>query len=254
MAARVRADQLVFEQGLAESREKAKSLIMAGRIVAPTPHKLLKPGQLLSPDTRFELKPAMDYVSRGAHKLLTILDAFALDVSGLICLDAGSSTGGFTDCLLQRGAARVYSIDVGKNQLHEKLRSDPRVISMEGINLRYAQPELVPEQIDMLTGDVSFISLTHILPSCVTWLKPGAMVAVLIKPQFELSPEKVHKGIVRNEEYRLEAVNKVVDFCTGTLNFTLAGVRPARIKGPKGNQEYMALFNYQEPQQADRGA
>lgn len=244
MPARIRADQLVFEQGLAESREKAKSLIMAGRVLfpGPDPLKAFKPGQLFPAETRFELKPGQDYVSRGAHKLLTILDAFAIDVTGLVCMDAGASTGGFTDCLLQRGASRVHAIDVGKNQLHEKLRADPRVISQEGVNLRYAQPDLLPEKVDFFTGDLSFISLTHILPACVQFLKPGAGVALLIKPQFELSPEKVQRGVVRREEYRQEAVRKIVDFCEKELDFSLAGILPARLKGPKGNQEYMAWF------------
>lgn len=242
MAPRVRADQLVFAQGLAESREKAKSLIMAGRVVALGSVQLLKPGQLFPLDTSFELKAGQDYVSRGAHKLLTILDAYSLDVSGLVCVDAGASTGGFTDCLLQRGAARVYAIDVGRNQLHEKLRADPRVISMEGVNLRHAPPELITEKVDLLTGDVSFISLAHILPPCAVWLKPGALAAVLVKPQFELSPDKVDKGVVRKDKYRQEAVAKIVDFCTVSLGFSLIGVRPAKIRGPKGNQEYMALF------------
>lgn len=244
MAVRVRADQLVFEQGLAESREKAKSLIMAGRVLAPglAQQKPLKPGQLFPADFRFELKPGKDYVSRGAHKLLTLLEAFNLDVSGLVCLDAGASTGGFTDCLLQRGASRVYAVDVGKNQLHEKLRADWRVISMEGVNLRHAPPDLMPEQVDLVAGDVSFISLCHILPTCCQWLKPHGQVAVLIKPQFELTPEKVHKGVVRKEADRQEAVRKIVSFCEMELGLRPCGVVPAKITGPKGNQEYMALF------------
>lgn len=244
MAVRARADQLVFEQGLAESREKARSLIMAGRVLAPglVQQKPLKPGQLFPADFRFELKPGQDYVSRGAHKLLTLLEAFKLDVSCQVCLDAGASTGGFTDCLLQRGASRVYAVDVGKNQLHEKLRADPRVISMEGVNLRHAPPDLLPEQVDLVTGDVSFISLCHILPTCCQWLKPQGQVAVLIKPQFELTPEKVHKGVVRNEADRQDAVRKIVNFCETELALQTRGVVPARITGPKGNQEYMALF------------
>lgn len=242
MAPRIRADQLLFEQGLVESREKAKSLIMAGRACAFGFSRPLKPGLLLPPTTIFQLKPGQDYVSRGAYKLLTILEAFALDVSGMVCMDAGASTGGFTDCLLQRGAARVYAVDVGKNQLHEKLRVNPAVISIEGVNLRYAPIDLIPEKVDLLTGDVSFISLTHILPVCARWLKPEALTAILIKPQFELTPDKIQKGVVRKEEFRQEAIKKIVDFCASELDFDLLQVVPAKIKGPKGNQEYMALF------------
>ncbi|MBD5641664.1 MAG: TlyA family RNA methyltransferase [Desulfovibrio sp.] len=244
MKARIRADQLVFEQGLAESREKAKSLIMAGRVLlqGPAVSGPLKPGRLLPPDTVFELKPGRDFVSRGAYKLATILDALNLDVTGFVCLDAGASTGGFTDCLLQRGAAKVYAVDVGKNQLHEKLRADARVISMEGVNLRTAPPGLLPEKVDLVTGDVSFISLTHILPVCSQWAKPGARAAILIKPQFELGPEKVHKGVVRNDADRLLAVEKIIRFCEDSLGWHAELALPAKIRGPKGNQEYMALF------------
>lgn len=247
MSGRVRADQLLFEQGLAESREKAKSLIMAGRALLPGLSRPLKPGMMLPADSRFELKPGKDYVSRGAHKLLTILDAFDLDVSGLVCVDAGASTGGFTDCLLQRGAKRVYAIDVGKNQLHEKLKMDDRVISYEGVNLRYAPADLLPEKADFLTGDVSFISLTHILPACDQWLKSDALIAILIKPQFELEPAKVRKGVVHKQEWRDEAVAKITGFCESGLGYGLIGVLPARIRGPKGNQEYMALFKKNGP-------
>lgn len=242
----MRADQLAFDQGLAESREKAKSLIMAGKIVyasgPQTSRPIQKPGQACTTDTLLALLPGEQFVSRGAYKLQTILDACKLDVNGLCCLDAGASTGGFTDLLLQRGAKKVYAIDVGKNQLHEKLLHDPRVISLEGVNLRYASPDLVPEKIDFLTGDLSFISLTLVLPACKNWLAPEAMAALLIKPQFELSPAEVEKGVVRKEENRKKAVDKIVDFCTQDLGWSLVQTLPSAIRGPKGNQEYMALF------------
>ncbi|MDO5483580.1 MAG: TlyA family RNA methyltransferase, partial [Desulfovibrionaceae bacterium] len=213
-ASRQRADQLVFEQGLAESREQARRLIMAGQVVlaaaaggsplpagAP-PLRVPKPGQPYPPGTRFALLARQQYVSRGAYKLLTILEHFHLDVTGLICLDAGASTGGFTDCLLQHGAARVYAVDVGHNQLHEKLRQDARVVSLEGVNLRHAGPELLPEPVQLIVADVSFISLTLILPPCMRWLAPGGQVATLIKPQFELGPGETVKGVVRDEAAR----------------------------------------------------
>lgn len=253
---RQRADQLAFEQGLAESREQARRLIMAGQIVlSPTgpdgepllppgapPQRVPKPGHPYPTETRFALLESERYVSRGAYKLLTILDHFHLDVSALVCLDAGASTGGFTDCLLQRGAARVYAVDVGRNQLHEKLRADSRVVSLEGVNLRHAPPELIPEAVDLVVADVSFISLTLVLPPCMTWLKPGGLAAVLIKPQFELGPGETVKGVVRDEAARQRAVDKILAFCAANLNLASEGVLPAAVKGPKGNQEYMALF------------
>ena len=243
---KARADQLAFEQGLAESREKAKSLIMAGRIIhASGPlqsQPVAKPGMLCPQGSLFSLLPGEQYVSRGAGKLATILDAAKLDVSGLVCLDAGASTGGFTDLLLQRGAKKVYAVDVGKNQLHEKLRADPRVISMEGVNIRHAPPELIPEKIDFLTGDLSFISLTLVLPPCAAWLAPKALAAILIKPQFELSQAELSKGVVRKEESRQKAIAKVRGFCEKELGWTLLMQVPSAIRGPKGNQEYLALF------------
>lgn len=241
---KARADQLAFEQGLAESREKAKSLIMAGRII-PINQRAgasIKPGQQFPTETLFRLLPGQEYVSRGAFKLITILDGFRLDVRDYVCLDAGASTGGFTDCLLKRGARKVYAVDVGKNQLHEKLKADPRVINLEGVNLRHASPDLIPEQVDLITGDVSFISLTLVLPPCAHWLKKDGLAALLVKPQFELSPAQVKKGVVHLEADRQKAVNKIVDFCTDSLGWTHLGTLPAQLKGPKGNQEFMTLF------------
>lgn len=243
---RIRADCLAFEQGLAQSQQEAQGLIMAGEIIIagdnPVPQKVAKPGQQLPADTKLAFLPRKAWVSRGAHKLLTLLDGCQLDVNGMVCLDAGASTGGFTDCLLQRGAKKVYAVDVGKNQLHEKLRVDPRVVSMEGVNLRHAPPDLLPEKVDLLTGDLSFISLTLILPVCVQWLKPGGLACVLIKPQFELEPCEMEKGVVRKEEFRQKAVRKIISFCVENLGMSLEKVLPSSIKGPKGNQEYMALF------------
>lgn len=260
---RQRADQLVFEQGLAESREQARRLIMAGKIalaaagpqggpllpssapLAPVP----KPGHPYPEGTRFALLEGERYVSRGAYKLLTVLEQFRLDVRGLVCLDAGASTGGFTDCLLQNNAARVYAVDVGRHQLHEKLRADPRVINLEGVNLRYAPPTLIPEPVDLVVADVSFISLTLVLPPCMIWLKPGGLAAVLIKPQFELGPGETVKGVVRDAAARQRAVDKILAFCAADLGLACEGVLPAAVKGPKGNQEYMALFRLSPPAQ-----
>lgn len=238
-----RADELVHVQGLAESRELAKRLIMAGKVAledgSESPPKVDKPGHKYPPDTLFRLVGIEPYVSRGAYKLLTAMDAFQLNVHGLVCLDAGASTGGFTDCLLQHGAEKVYAVDVGRDQLHERLRRDPRVISMEGTNLRTAPLELIPEAIDLIVADVSFISLTLVLPPCVRWLKPGGMVAALVKPQFELGPHQTDKGVVRDPVLQQQAVDKVLDFCKERLELTCRGVVPAAVKGPKGNQEYI---------------
>lgn len=241
-----RADELVHLQGLAESRELAKRLIMAGKVAVEQLNgqmaKVDKPGHKYPTGTTFALIGVERFVSRGAYKLLTALEHFQLDVAGAICLDAGASTGGFTDCLLQYGAKKVYAVDVGKQQLHERLRADPRVISMEGTNLRTAPVELIPELVDVIVGDVSFISLTLILPPCVRWLRPGGLAAVLIKPQFELGPHQTDRGVVRDPALRQQAVDKILLFSREQLGLECLGVIPSAIKGPKGNQEYIACF------------
>ncbi|WP_029898822.1 TlyA family RNA methyltransferase [Desulfohalovibrio reitneri] len=245
MAARKRADQLAFEQGLAESRERAKRLIMAGRVFLlgdGRRERVDKPGQQLPPDAVLEIEAPCPYVSRGAEKLLTAIEAFHLDVTGLVCLDAGASTGGFTDCLLQHGAARVYAVDVGRDQLHEKLLADERVVSMEGINLRLAPPDLLPGPVDLIAADLSFISLTRVLPALLPMLRPEGRMVVLIKPQFELERSEVGKGVVRDEALRQKAVDKVLAFARDELGLTSEGVVPSSITGPKGNQEFVCLL------------
>ncbi|WP_294556369.1 TlyA family RNA methyltransferase [uncultured Mailhella sp.] len=249
MIAKARADQLVFEQGLAESKEQARRLIMAGKVaLAPdeenpgkAPEPVQKPGHPYKITTRFQLVGVERFVSRGAYKLLTALEQYHIDVTGFVCLDAGASTGGFTDCLLQYGAARVYAVDVGHAQLHERLRADARVISREGVNLRTAPPELIPEPVDMIVADVSFISLTMVLPHCLRWLKEGGIAVGLIKPQFEVGPGQTVKGVVRDEALRQEAVDRVLRFMEGE-GLTCLGVTPAAIRGPKGNQEFLAYW------------
>ncbi len=253
MPAKARADQLVFEQGLAESREQARRLIMAGKVAAlpdgsrpaALPERVDKPGHAFRMGTRFELIGVERFVSRGAYKLLTALETFHIDVSGMICLDAGASTGGFTDCLLQHGAAKVYAIDVGRAQLHERLRCDARVISMEGINLRTAPHDLIPEAVDLIVADLSFISLTLVLPHCLPWLKPGGMAVCLIKPQFEVGPGQTDKGVVRDEKLRRDAVDRVLEHMRG-YGLVCLGVVPAAIKGPKGNQEFLAWWRFMD--------
>jgi 23S rRNA (cytidine1920-2'-O)/16S rRNA (cytidine1409-2'-O)-methyltransferase len=253
-AIRRRADQLVFEQGLTESRERAARLIMAGRVavapVSPSGRRearialrpVTKAGHSYPVTTRFAVTEDERFVSRGAYKLLTALRLFRIDVNGFVCLDAGASTGGFTDCLLQHGAARVYAVDVGRNQLHESLRRDTRVISLDGINLRNISPGFIPEQVDMVTADVSFISLTLVIPPCLFCLRAGGRMAVLIKPQFELGPGETVRGVVKDETARKRAVEKIVTFGTETLGLRCDGVAPADVRGARGNQEYMGVF------------
>lgn len=253
-----RADQLVFESGLAESREQARRLIMAGQVallpegdgtggpdMAAAPERVVrvdKPGHKYPVTARFELCGRERFVSRGAYKLLTAIEHFGLDVTGLVCLDAGASTGGFTDCLLQHGAARVYAVDVGHNQLHERLRTDARVVSRERVNLRTAGPDLIPERVDLVVADVSFISLTLVLTPCLQWLQPGGRVVALVKPQFEVGPGQTEKGVVRDPALRQAAVDKVVAFCRRELGLDLEGVVPSALTGPRGNQEYLAVL------------
>jgi len=240
---KARADQLLFEQGLAQSREQARRLIMAGRVFTGAPPvRVEKPGHGYAFGTLFSLAEAERFVSRGAYKLLTALEYFSIKADGCVCLDAGASTGGFTDCLLQHGAARVYAVDVGQAQLHERLQRDPRVISLEGLNLRNAPAECIPEPVDLLTADVSFISLTLVLPNCLQWLKPQGIVIALVKPQFELAPPQVKKGVVREKALQQAAVDRVCAFCETELGLRCLGVVPAAIRGPKGNQEHLACF------------
>lgn len=237
-----RADVVLAEQGLAESREKAKRLIMAGEVCllrGESKVPVAKPGQQIPRDAVLEVKEPERFVSRGGYKLLTALEHFALDVTAMTALDAGASTGGFTDCLLQHGAARVYAVDVGHGQLHWKLTRDPRVVNLERVNLRHAAPDLLPEKVDLVVADCSFISLRLILPPCLQFLKDGGQVLALVKPQFELGPEHAVKGVVRSEELQLQAVDQVQAFAATELGLAVLGSVAAGIKGPKGNQEYL---------------
>jgi len=245
VAKKQRADQLLASSGLVDSREKAKRLIMAGKVHymdngQKTP--VSKPGQQFFSDTEFTVPDDNRFVSRGAYKILTAIDEFSIDFTDKVAMDAGASTGGFTDCMLQHGAVRVYAADVGYGQLHEKLRQDERVINLERTNVRHAQPDLIPETVDVIVADVSFISLTKILPACMQFLKDNGELVVLIKPQFELGPGQTDKGVVRDEALRQQAVDMVTDFCRDELNLTIEGVVPSKILGPKGNQEYMAYM------------
>jgi 23S rRNA (cytidine1920-2'-O)/16S rRNA (cytidine1409-2'-O)-methyltransferase len=239
---KTRADLLLVERGIAESREKAKVLILAGKVFYSLDgknfHPVLKPSQTLPPSAELKVEEDLPYVSRGGLKLEQALNFFEVDPSRLVCLDVGASTGGFTDCLLQRGAKRVYAVDVGKGLLHPKLREDPRVVVLEGINARYLTPSHFSEKMDLITVDVSFISLKKVLPALKELLKDNGLIIALIKPQFELSPKEVKKGIVRDSKLHFKVVNEIWVFAKG-LGFEPLGVVESPILGAKGNKEFL---------------
>ena len=229
--------------GLAPSREQAKRLILAGDVKV-TGRRVTQPGWELKPTDQLELRQPPKFVSRGGFKLEGALETFQLDVTGLTALDVGSSTGGFTDCLLQRGAKKVFAFDVGTNQLVWKLRSDPRVVSREQINVRHLQPEDVGEEVDFIVADVSFISLTLVLPPALAVLKPGGNAVVLVKPQFELSREEVGKGgIVREPELHQKACDRIESFVRNQNGLEWRGIVESSIQGTDGNREFLAWFS-----------
>ena len=244
---KIRADRLLVELRLTESREQGARLIMAGQVQRILENRekeaVDKPGRLFPAETRLDIKKGDRFVSRGGEKLLTGLDHFSIEVSGLVALDCGASTGGFTDCLLQRGAKRVYALDVGYGQLHWKLRTDARVVNLERVNIRHAAPDLIPEAVDLAVIDCSFISLELVLPACLQFVKPSGLLLALIKPQFELDRGRTRKGVVRSRELQQEAVDKVLEFARQRPGLQERGVVPSRIKGPKGNQEFLILFS-----------
>jgi 23S rRNA (cytidine1920-2'-O)/16S rRNA (cytidine1409-2'-O)-methyltransferase len=244
---RERIDKLLVERGLAESRTKAQAMVMAG-VVLVNEQRVEKSSDQFVSDSQIRIKHADDptsrYVGRGGLKLEAALKQFEIDVRGFVCLDVGASTGGFTDCLLQHGAERVFAIDVGHNQIDWRLRNDPRVEVREGVNARYIQPQDFPILFDLAVADVSFISLIKVLPSVVPLLKPHASLVVLIKPQFEVGRDEVGSGgIVRDEEKRLKAVNNVNEFAL-TLGLKIEGTIESPIHGAEGNIEYLAHYSY----------
>ena len=205
MASRVRLDKLLVDKGLVDSREKAARLILAGEVLIDG-QRVDKAGSLIPTDADIELRGRSPYVSRGGEKLVHALDHFALAVKGRVCIDVGSSTGGFTDCLLQRGATRVFAVDVGTNQLDQKLRKDPRVVVMEQTNARALDPRVFDEQPSLAVIDVAFISLEKVLPAVFGVLAPRSEIVALVKPQFEVGREHVGKGgVVRDPEHRVAA-------------------------------------------------
>lgn len=237
---KIRADQLVLQRGLAASRNEAQALILAGQVFC-SKGRVEKAGQLLPEDESLEVKEKLPFVGRGGLKLDHALKEFGIDPSGLVCLDVGASTGGFTDCLLQRGASKVYAVDVGYGQLHMKLRDDPRVVMIEKTNFRNIDPMLIPEPVDLTVIDVSFISLSKILPNVKSFLKEGGRVVALVKPQFELGPKDVKKGVVRSEELREKAVADA-EAAAAALGFKPQGRVWSPIEGAKGNRECLILL------------
>ncbi|HEX7505257.1 MAG TPA: TlyA family RNA methyltransferase [Polyangia bacterium] len=236
---KVRADVAVFEQGLASSRERAQALILAGQILCGD-KPVDKAGDRLPEGAVLRMRgEPMPYVSRGGLKLAHALDAFNVSVAGVVAVDVGASTGGFTDCLLQRGASRVYCIDVGHGQLDWKLASDPRVVVIDRTNIRHMPPERVPEVCALAVVDVSFISLRLVLPALPALLVPGAPAVVLVKPQFEVGRAKVGKGgIVRDDTDRRQAIVDVAA-AAQALGFTVVGETTSPITGGKGNVEFL---------------
>lgn len=235
-----RLDQLLVELGHCESREKAKRLVLAGS-VRVSGYEKLKPGQNISIDAEISVKDPPKFVGRGGFKIEHALAHFGVDPKGRVAADIGASTGGFTDCLLQQGADKVYTFDVGTNQLVWKLRSDPRVVAREQINCRYLTADDLPELVDLVVIDVSFISLTLILGPAFSILKPDGDLLCLIKPQFELARDQVGKGgIVRDQSLREQAPEKIRRFVTDELAKDWRGLTDSPISGTDGNHEYLA--------------
>jgi 23S rRNA (cytidine1920-2'-O)/16S rRNA (cytidine1409-2'-O)-methyltransferase len=244
---RERIDKLLVERGLAESRTKAQAMVMAG-LVLVNEQRVEKSSEQISPDSQIRIKRADDptsrYVGRGGLKLEAALREFQIDARGLVCLDVGASTGGFTDCLLQNGAAKVFAIDVGHNQLDWRLRTDPRVEVREGLNARYLDPQDFSLNFDLAVVDVSFISVTKILAALLLLLKPDADLVILIKPQFEVGRGEVGSGgVVRDKEKRIKAVANIHGFAR-SLGLELKGTMESPITGAEGNIEYLAHYSY----------
>ena len=247
-----RLDVLLVSQGLSESREKAKTVIMAGDVFV-NGQREDKPGSTFDPEkSKIEVRgTTLKYVSRGGLKLEKAMSSFPISLKDCVCMDIGASTGGFTDCMLQNGAVKVYSVDVGHGQLAWKLRNDPRVVCMEKTNFRYVVKDDIGEDLDFASCDVSFISLTKILEPAYLLLKQNAAMVCLIKPQFEAGREKVgKKGVVREPEIHEEVIEKVLLFAQ-SIGFTIEGLDFSPIKGPEGNIEYLAYFKKAETPASD---
>lgn len=252
MSEKKRLDILVYEAGLAESREKAKALIMSGVIYADN-QKADKPGTVYPDTIKLELRGnKLPYASRGGLKLEKALKVFPINLNGKTTMDIGASHGGFTDCMLQNGAKKVYAIDVGYGQLVWKLRNDERVVNLERTNIRYITKEQVPDEIDFFSVDVSFISLCLVLPVARTLLKDGGEAVCLIKPQFEAGRENVgKKGVVRDRNVHVQVIKKIYDFCIEN-GFSVLDMDYSPIKGPEGNIEYLIYIQKTDQPKAEK--
>ena len=239
MPSKKRLDVLLFEKGFAESREKAKAIIMSGIVYADN-QKADKPGSTYPEDVKLEVRGnTLNYVSRGGLKLEKAMEVFPIDLNGAITMDIGASTGGFTDCMLQNGAKKVFSIDVGYGQLAWKLRNDPRVVNLERTNFRYVTTDQITETIDFFSVDVSFISLKKILPVARDLIKEAGTAVCLIKPQFEAGRENVGKnGVVRDPKVHISVIKDIIDFVS-TNGYSVLGLDYSPVKGPEGNIEYL---------------
>ena len=238
---RIRADQLLVARGLAPSREQARQAIEEGRVFSGS-RRIERPGVRLRADAPLQVRPGPSYVSRGGIKLQHALDRLSVPVAGAVAMDVGASTGGFTDCLLQRGARRVYAVDVGYGQLAWRLRTDPRVVVLERTNIRYLDPERIGEPLDLITVDVSFISVTKFLHRLPRFLKEGAWVVVLVKPQFEAGREQVGRGgVVRDDAVRARVLRSVIE-AAASCGLGLRGLTASPVLGPSGNAEFFAAF------------
>lgn len=240
MSAKKRIDQLLVERGLAESRTRAQALVMAGLVFSQT-RRIDKPGTAVPEDIPIELKGQdHPWVSRGGLKLAHALDHFAVDPAGWTCLDVGASTGGFTDVLLANGAAKVYAVDVGHGQLAWKLRQDERVVVLERTNARFLDRELVPDPIDLVVCDASFIGLEVVLPAALALTAPNALLLSLIKPQFEVGKGRVGKGgVVREPELHAEVCDRIAAWLESLEDWTVRGLTESPILGPEGNKEFL---------------
>ena len=250
-ARRVRLDQLLVDRDLAESRSRAQALILAGHVrVGTTP--VTKAGELVAEQAEVTVLAPPRFVSRGGEKLDHALEAFGLDVAGRVCADFGASTGGFTDCLLQRGAARVYAIDVGYGQLDYRIRQDPRVVAMDRTNVRFVSA--LPEPVSLAVIDVSFISLALVLPSAIAVSGAGGRIVALIKPQFEAGKGAVGRGGVVRDPETHRAVLQSVARAAASLGLRLGGLTASPLRGPAGNVEFLALWSPGTPLDADETA
>ncbi|MDA3895812.1 MAG: TlyA family RNA methyltransferase [Desulfobacteraceae bacterium] len=240
-----RLDVLVFDKGLASSRQRASALIMSGNILVNN-QLVDKPGSMVLAGAEIVNKgPNLPFVSRGGFKIEKAIQSLDLDVSDMLCLDVGASTGGFTDCLLQHGASRVYAIDVGYGQLDWKLRQDPRVVVIERTNIRYATEEILPEPFDLISIDVSFISLKIVIPAIKKFLKKDGKILALIKPQFEVGKNQVGKGgVVKNQQLHQSVIKELSEFFSNT-GFKIGPVITSPILGPKGNKEFIIYLTNQ---------